>query len=253
MSAYKEKEHPRDKEGKFKAKATSAPTLERVPKGPHVTVSRPQADVGAPKLEEAIKEYRARAARPPFDASKHLVQGEAAETYYQQLHDKHFNNETATGSVFTDPRVRDLSDLLTMADEQEGGLCRNDRDKYEGADPAAFRDTNYYVRVEGVQGLSGAVLARDVPPNTELVVRTTKDGVPPDLVWVGGGKQQVDHATIVMVDERDKDGEPTGRRIVLTAFPGEPMGPVGEHRRDWEEGTTILARDVDPRETILCG
>ena len=183
-----------------------------------------------------------------FDPETVKVHGAKAVAYYNALNAKHFYTKSGVGSVFADLRVGNLDDLLVLAHYQRGNLDGDDRDQYVDVEPHCFKDGSYYIRVK-VEGEDGATRAGNLPDDTVVKIRRTKPGVPPDLV-TAGRRRPVEHGTIIMVDEK-VDGEPTGRRVVITAFPGSPAAPVGVWREHYPDGTVFLAGDLNGDETVL--
>ena len=197
-----------------------------------------------------------------FFPNKYKMKSEAARKYYQQLLDKHFNADTATGSYFTDTQLTDLplkgsplDRLLFIASRQPGGLLRDDRSKYTNATQDAFSEDMYYLKVEGVQGQQRAVQKEEAVTmfgnDRKVYVVATKEGVPPDYVIRTKHTSPTYHATLVMVDEKDTaTGALTGRRVVITAFPGSPT-PTQKAHGQHKAGDTISLKDVPPGATVL--
>ena len=176
--------------------------------------------------------------------------------------DKHFDRGTATGSYFTDSQLfqphlkgTPLDKLLFIASRQLGGLLRDDREKYTDVTSDAFNDNMYYVKIEGIQGQQRAVSKEEAlkmfNSNRKVYLVATKDGVPPDYVIRTERTSPTYHATLVMADEKDPTtGELTGRRVVITAFPGSPTPPQKAHSQH-KTGDTISLKDVPPGATVL--
>lgn len=184
------------------------------------------------------------------DVSDYLMSGPDAENYYRQTERKHFpgGSSTGVGSEFRDGRAPNLLSLLELAAAQRGGLDGHDHELL--GEPG--RPGTYYLAVE-VTGVNGAMASRDLPGGTGLLVLSSKDGVPPDYLVFGVDRPEVGVGTLVMADERGADGEPTGRRVLITCHPGLPMPPAGQHRKGTAENTVLKATEVAPDETVLVG
>lgn len=183
------------------------------------------------------------------DVDHYLMTGPEAERYYKQTEQKHFPvGASSTGSEFRDERAPTLRGLLELAASQRGGLDGDDH--HVLGDPG--RDGVYYLAVE-VDGVNGAVAAKDLPPESGLLVSTSKEGVPPDYLVFGLPRPETTIGTLVMADERDQDGQLTGKRILITCHPGLPMAPAGKHRQEHHDNTVLAASEIGEQETILVG
>lgn len=179
------------------------------------------------------------------DVDQYLFLGAAAQHYYGQLERKHFDQASASGSVFTDPRVSSVRDLLRLAIEQRGSLDGHDHDVL--GEPS--RPGTYYVKVD-VKGLQGAVSGADLDPQEFVLAQRSKDGVPPDLLVFGRNREPVDFATLVLTDEM-VEGSVTGRRVLVTCFPGLPAAPASRDRDRLRDNDLLSSAEVPAGDTVL--
>jgi hypothetical protein len=166
---------------------------------------------------------------------------ESQSKYYEQLHDKHFNQQTAVGSVFN-PALKDLATLLALAANEPGGLERDDRDHFValGVSREALIDECRYLMVQ-VPGEIGLIKAKDVKPNKTVRVVRTKDNLPCSLVVRKADFIPVEYGTIII----GPDGTRENKEHVWTAHPGPPIPRTTEDI--WPEGSVITAQDVIDR------
>lgn len=149
--------------------------------------------------------------------------GEMAE-YYKATDAKHFSDKNAPGSKFTDPDIKNLNDVVALADNQRyDGIQGDDRAKLIafGANPAAFRDDCRYLVVQ-TPGKVGSQHISSLPVNDKIEVVRTKPGAPCSLVANVSSQASTNFGVIIM----GKSNE--GKDVVFTAHPGMPTRTSGK-------------------------
>ncbi len=167
--------------------------------------------------------------------------------YFQDIEKKHFNPETAVGSLFTE--VKDLSELLTKTIEQRGSLDGDDREQFiaMGVKPEALLAFCRYLKVD-TAGEVGVKSIKEFPLDTKVKVLRTKQAAPCSLVVYSDDFPTVDFGTIIIgPNEKDKiakleDPEPSTKEMIWTVHPGLPIRPAVADI--WPEGSEITVKDV---------
>lgn len=154
--------------------------------------------------------------------------------YYAQTDAKHFGTGTS-GSTFTDPALRRVEDVLTLALHQRGTLAGDDRDELiaAGSDPAGFRDGMRYLKVD-TPGVVGVTHTAGLPDSTPVHVVRDKDGVPCSPVLDVDTQPTTDTGVVLVAADKD-----TGDDLVLTCFPGPVTAPPYADALDELEGQTV--------------
>lgn len=158
-----------------------------------------------------------------------LIEREARPEYVASIDRKHFG-EGGAGSKFTDPRVSNVDQLLSLAAKQRGGLDGDDREALirAGANPKDFAPASSGIRylkveVEGSQQLRSTASMADSDV-IEVQAKGGNDGRPPSLTFAApGGAERVSFATVVVGPKVDGDRKPIeGTETLYTAHPGIP-------------------------------
>lgn len=166
---------------------------------------------------------------------------ESKREYYNQLNAKHFNPETAVGSVFLD--VGSIDSLLKKA----GDLERDDREYFikAGVSSEALLPQCRYLKVE-TPGKVGIIPIEDCSDDETVEVIRTKEGSPCSLVIKRDSLPETNVATLIIGPDDSPDSK---NQIVWTAHPGLPIAPATEDI--WPEGSSIKVSDVKEGATWL--
>lgn len=172
---------------------------------------------------------------------------EEQRSYFQDTEKKHFNPDTAVGSLFTE--VGNLPDLLAKAIEQRGSLNGDDREQFitMGVKPEALLAFCRYLKVD-TAGEVGVKSVKELPLDTKVKVIRTKQAAPCSLVVYSDNFPTVNFGTIIIgPNEKAKtakpeDPEPSTKEMVWTVHPGLPVRPASEDI--WPEGSEITVKDV---------
>jgi len=174
-----------------------------------------------------------------------LLPAEHAD-YMQAVERKHFNNETAIGSIFTE--VSGLSALLSLAIEQRGSLNGNDRAFFEqqGVSPESLRPDCRYLKVE-TPGRIGIVEVDDprLSPDQTVEVVQAKPKVPATLVVEMPEMPETSIGTIIIgpnAKESPNDPEPSTQEMIYSVHPGLPIKPTEENV--WPVGSRLTVKEV---------
>lgn len=149
--------------------------------------------------------------------------GELAE-YYKATDAKHFSDKNAPGSKFTDPDMKNLNDVVALADNQRhDGIQGDDRAKLIafGANPAALRDDCRYLIVQ-TPGKVGSQHISSLPANDKIEIVRTKPGAPCSLV-ANVSKQSSTNFGVIIMGKNS-----AGKDVVFTAHPGMPTRTSGK-------------------------
>jgi len=178
-------------------------------------------------------------------AIKKLMPNEQ-EPYLKSIEAKHFNPETAVGSIFTE--IKSLPELLVLASEQRGNLEGDDKQKFidRGVLPDSLMDQCRYIEVK-TPGEVGIIKIDDesLSPDTPVSVERRKPGVPCSLIVTRKELPKTDFGTIIIGPNekgKESDPDPTTEEMVWTVHPGPPVRPATEDI--WEEGSEITIADV---------
>lgn len=162
--------------------------------------------------------------------------------YYKATDAKHFSHGDAqTGSVFTDPKLTNLEDLLALAAEQRGGLDGDDRAELiaMGADENAFAEGFRYLAV-ATAGTVGIIPDSELDANLDLEVVRTKPGAPASLVLEVDDNPTTNVGVIILgPDPTNPENE-----IVMTAHPGLPVAPAASDEFGPLVGTQVTVADA---------
>lgn len=181
----------------------------------------------------------------PEEQKAALLPAEHAD-YLQAVERKHFNAETAIGSVFTE--ISRLPDLLSLAIKQRGSLTGDDRVFFEqqGVSPDSLRPDCRYLKIE-TAGRVGIVSIDDprLLPEQSVEVIQAKPKVPATLVVELESMPETDIGTIIIgpnVRESPADPEPTTKEMVYSVHPGLPIKPTEENI--WPVGSRLTVKEV---------
>lgn len=153
--------------------------------------------------------------------------------YFRSIEAKHFNQDSAVGSYFTDPEIDSLADLVERAAAEPGGLERDDRALFN---EEALRPDCRYLRVRA-EGKNNLISTADLEDDTEVEVVRTKKEAPCSLVVSDTPERNEDFATLIIGPRPEGGGE-----CVWTAHPGAPVKAAQEDI--WPEGSRITVADV---------
>lgn len=153
--------------------------------------------------------------------------------YYEATDRKHFqhhpSNPQPVGSQFTNPHIRNLEDLLTLAIAQrENKLDGDDRHLLIdlGAEPEAFKDNIRYLLVK-TSGTVGIQSSNELDDSTEVTILVTKPNTPPNPTIIGYPKPETNIGTII-IGRNDGDTK-NNHEILYTAHPGLPIPTYADH------------------------
>ncbi len=169
------------------------------------------------------------------------------EAYFKDTEQKHFNPETAVGSLFTNEK--DMNSLLETAIRQRGNLDGDDREQFiaMGVKPDALLSFCRYIKVN-TPGEVGIKNIKELSPDTKVKIVRTKQGAPCSLVVEGDNLPEVNFGTIVVgpnekpESAKPEDPEPSTKEMIWTVHPGLPVRPVMEDL--WPEGSEITVSEV---------
>lgn len=161
---------------------------------------------------------------------KSLLNTENRPEYIASIDAKHFDGSTS-GSTFTDPLVKNSSDVLEQAVRQRGNLDGDDRESLiaAGADPSSFLPPESGVRylrveLEGTQALKDTSTLNDKDV-LHVVAKGGNDGRPPSLSFSFDVSEQpkTQFGTVVIGPDLDENKKPIPNTEVLwTMHPGIP-------------------------------
>jgi hypothetical protein len=179
-------------------------------------------------------------------AIKDVLPAEAS-AYFNQVEEKHFNPETAVGSLFTE--VKSLESLLKLAKKQRGSLDGDDRELFikMGVPAEALLPMCRYLKVE-TGGEVGIVKLAELADKVEVRVLRTKQNVPCTLAVASDTMPTTDFGTIIIgpnKKNKPEDPEPSTAEMVWTVHPGLPVRPVMEDF--WQEGSVVSAGAIRER------
>ena len=122
---------------------------------------------------------------------------EEQKGYFQDTEKKHFNPETAVGSLFTE--TKSLPELLTKAIEQRGSLDGDDREQFiaMGVKPEALLAFCRYLKVD-TAGEVGIKSIKEFSPDTKVKVVRTKQAAPCSLVVYSNDFPEATFGTIII-------------------------------------------------------
>lgn len=167
--------------------------------------------------------------------------------YYLQTSLKRFG-PAAVGSRFIG--MENLDQVVLKAAADRGGRLNVDdtedraRLRADGATDDAFRDGWRYLTVD-VTGELGVISTADLPDDTPVVARRTKDGQPCSLTVdsiTGIERPLVDYATVIVGPDPAHDGDGDADEIVITTHPGPPVKPADDDR--YTDGQQLTVADV---------
>lgn len=153
--------------------------------------------------------------------------------YYESTRKKHFD-AGGHGSMFTDPDLHTLEDVLHLAWGQRGNLDGDDRAEFiaRGAVPDAFTVGNRYllVRTPGTVGVLSSVGLDD---GALVQIVRGKPGAPCSIVCAVSAQETIDYAAVII---GDGDG---GEPVLITMFPGPVTRPTSHPEINALEGQTV--------------
>lgn len=154
--------------------------------------------------------------------------------YYQDLHAKHFDENSSVGSRFTE--ADSIEAVLEIASNEAGGIGRDDREKFidAGVPEDALLPQCRYLMVK-TPGTVGIRQIKDCWDDDMVFVKRTKEGAPCSLVveTAPGDLGSSDVSTLILGPNPDDEN----KEIVWTAHPGLPIRPAMEDI--WEEGSHL--------------
>jgi hypothetical protein len=193
--------------------------------------------------------------RMTLPSDVHALLPEAHKVYYESTNQMHCGPGEG-GSKFTDPRVKNIFDVVALKAELasmvEGRTDDRDALRAAGAPESAFLPAvkgpeappglpeALYFKVEGVEGRLGIIQLKDLPPGTRVIVRREKGHgkkaengyTPVSFTAIHGTIEDMpktDFATVIV-------GRAPGEKDeVWTVHPGAPVRPAMGEFGDWTQ------------------
>lgn len=144
--------------------------------------------------------------------------------YFADVEKKHFNPETAVGSLFTE--VKNLNDLLGLAASQrKSGLEGDDKTALValGVPADALLPQCRYLLVKTL-GEVGIINAQELPEKQIVFAQRLKKGVPCTLFVEVDEMPKTDIATIIIGPSEHPNA--TTSEMIWTVHPGLPIRPA---------------------------
>lgn len=163
----------------------------------------------------------------------------------KKIEEKHFDQSQGFGSIFT--KVKNLRELLLLAEKQRGNLKGNDHHIFleKKVDTSCFKEGRRYLYVK-TEGILGVIRADEIPSDTKVYVIQMKENlildgkiieIPPSICVIAEKGSIVNEGTIILGEE----GTLYENRII-TAFAGLPTKP--QEAIYWKAGSDITVQDV---------
>lgn len=175
--------------------------------------------------------------------------------YISSIETKHITGSSA-GSKFTDPSIKNVNDVMSLAQQQSGSLDGDDRDKLiaQGAEPSSFLPASTGVRYLMVktQGTQALKNTSDLDEDTTLTVtaKGRNDGKPASLSLATEVKEQpkTQFGTIIVGPKEDENRNPIENTTTLwTMHPGVPTRGIRSNdlrENGLDGGSTITVKEL---------
>lgn len=184
-----------------------------------------------------------------------MVDKKSRPEYIESIETKHIRGSGA-GSKFTDPKIKTVDDVMSIAQQQRGHLQGDDREALiqVGADPSSFLPPSTGVRYLMVQtnGTQAIKHTSELPDDTVLTVNAKgkNDGKPASLsLSVDVNKQPTtEFATVIIGPKMDEKKDPIeGTNTLWTMHPGVPTRGIRSNdlrEKGLDGGSTITVKEL---------